>query len=294
MNALIMGLLAETPLHPGSGQNTGVVDLPVAREAATGYPVIVGSSLKGALRDQARLEWPDIEKDERRSLNPIVRQIFGDHEGAGAIGVTDARLLLLPVRSLTGHFKWVTCPYLLERLQRDGQLAGYRPDFDMPRPEKDQAIVGSGSGPLFLEELSFEAVEAKDAKGVDFSKVVAEIIKPLISGPAQHAETRDRLEKQIAILHDDDFAYFAAYGLQVNARNQLNDSKTSRSLWYEETLPPDSLFYSLLISRPGKERAHEQVKELFSVRPHLQVGGNETIGQGWCAVALFSGWGSGR
>ena len=30
----------------------GVVDLPVAREAATDYPVLVGSSLKGALRDK--------------------------------------------------------------------------------------------------------------------------------------------------------------------------------------------------------------------------------------------------
>ena len=44
MASLIMGLLAETPIHPGAGRNLGVIDLPVAREAATDYPVLVGSS----------------------------------------------------------------------------------------------------------------------------------------------------------------------------------------------------------------------------------------------------------
>jgi CRISPR/Cas system CMR subunit Cmr4 (Cas7 group RAMP superfamily) len=42
----MLGLLAETPVHPGAGRSLGVVDLPVAREEATSYPVIVGSSLR--------------------------------------------------------------------------------------------------------------------------------------------------------------------------------------------------------------------------------------------------------
>ncbi len=54
MKSMILGMLAETYIHPGSGQTTGFVDLPVAREATTDYPVIVGSSMKGALNDQAR------------------------------------------------------------------------------------------------------------------------------------------------------------------------------------------------------------------------------------------------
>ena len=97
MKAKIVGLLAETPIHPGSGQDTGFVDLPVARESATDYPVIVGSSLKGALRDRARQEnLDDIEK------------IFGKHDNAGQLLVGDARLLLLPIRSLTRSYCWVT------------------------------------------------------------------------------------------------------------------------------------------------------------------------------------------
>ena len=55
MRAAMLGLLAETSIHPGAGRSMGVVDLPVAREASTHYPVLVGSSLKGALTQAERI-----------------------------------------------------------------------------------------------------------------------------------------------------------------------------------------------------------------------------------------------
>ncbi len=261
-NAMI-GLLAETSLHPGTEQSTGVVDLPVARESSTGYPVIVGSSLKGALRDLAR-----------QKESPEINEIFGKQDNAGAVAVTDARLLLLPVRSLTGHFKWITCPYILERYMRDSKLADREVAFNIPNPEKEHAVAAEHIDGLFLEELSFEV------KQQDVTAIIA-AIQPLI----YHRSVRERLAGQLVILCDDDFNYYASYGLQVNGRNSLDEeTKTSKDLWYEETLPPDSLFYALLITRPDKENALERIKELFSGRPYLQVGGNETVGQGWCAV----------
>ena len=54
MNTRIVGLLAETSIHPGAGQSSGIIDLPVAREAATDYPFVPGSSVKGALLGLAR------------------------------------------------------------------------------------------------------------------------------------------------------------------------------------------------------------------------------------------------
>ena len=42
MKMAMLGLLAETPIHPGAGRSMGVVDLPVAREAATDYPRVGG------------------------------------------------------------------------------------------------------------------------------------------------------------------------------------------------------------------------------------------------------------
>lgn len=277
MQSTLLGLLAETSLHPGSGQTAGVIDLPVAREVTTGYPVIVGSSLKGALREYAEKVWGrDNEK---------VDEIFGRQENAGAVAVTDARLMLLPVRSLSGHYKWVTCSYLLKRYRRDAELAGVPAAAPpLPAPPQPGQALAAGKGRLFLEELSFEIVTA------DINNL-AEAVAPLIF----HQPARERLPGSLVVISDDEFAYFARYGLAVNARNVLNDdTKTSENLWYEETLPPDSLFYTLLLARAGKERALTDLAGLFELRPYLRVGGNETVGQGWCVVSWQTAGGAGK
>ena len=63
------------------------------------------------------------------------------------------------------------------------------------------------------------------------------------------------------------------------ARNQLDSAtKVSQNLWYEETLPPDTLMYLLL-----GERASGTL-ETVPTFDYLQLGGNETVGQGWFAV----------
>lgn len=74
MNHRLFGMLAETSIHPGSGQDAGFVDLPVAREKATDFPVIVGSSLKGALKNAMR----DAELEN-------LEQVFGRQEDAGQL-----------------------------------------------------------------------------------------------------------------------------------------------------------------------------------------------------------------
>ena len=53
--------------------------------------------------------------------------LFGTQERAGELLVSDARLLLLPVRSLTRSYRWITCPHLLERYRRDLVRAGLDP-----------------------------------------------------------------------------------------------------------------------------------------------------------------------
>lgn len=276
MKSCIIGLLAETSLHPGTESSAGVIDLPVAREVATGYPVMVSSGLKGAMKDMARQSWP---KDSKGNDDPRLGTVFGLQNSAGAVALSDARLLLLPARSLTGHYKWITCPYLLERYQRDRELAGLPSAFDIPRPVEKGTVIANGQGQLFLEELSFNIVN-EDIAGLVKS------ISPLI----RHQSVRDRLAGQLVVLGDDDFTYYASYGLQVNARNILHEeTKISQNLWYEESIPSDSLFYALIISRPGREDALKEIQQLFAAQPYLQLGGNETIGQGWCAIKWLDG-----
>ena len=50
----LLGLYAQTAMHPGSGTALGAVDLPVQRERHTQWPTIAGSALKGILRDASR------------------------------------------------------------------------------------------------------------------------------------------------------------------------------------------------------------------------------------------------
>ena len=272
MKSLILGLLAETSIHPGAGQSSGFVDLPVAREAATDYPVIVGSSMKGALLDMARKAGVD-ESTRNRVFGRGPEN--GGESSAGTLLVSDARLILLPVRSLKTQYKWVTCPHLIERLSRDrARETCLTATPTACAPVGEQQYLGADDGDLFLEERQFSRVD-KLPNGL------TDLIKPLIA----HKQTAERLDSQLVVISDNDFVWFARYGLAVNARNQLDDEKkTSKNLWYEETIPPDALFYCLLAERG--DGALAAVRSLFKDRPYLQAGGNETVGQGWFAVAL--------
>ena len=267
MKTTMLGLLAETPIHPGTGRGVGVVDLPVAREASTDYPVIVASSLKGALRDKATaMGMGDMEAR------------FGEPDHAGDWIVCDGRLLLLPVRSLTASFRWATCPHLIERYRRDLARAGLPLQPEVPAVEC-RSVLTAGEGDLFLEERHFRIANGPPQD-------LAASIAPLLL----HEETRNRLASRIAVLNDDDFAWFARYGLAIQARNNLSDdgAKKSRNLWYEETLPPDTIMYALIAAR-GDE-ALGALDTLFpAADPYVQAGGNETIGHGWLGVTVRRG-----
>jgi CRISPR-associated protein Cmr4 len=271
MKTVMLGLIAETSIHCGAGRSTGIIDLPVAREAATDYPFIPGSGFKGSLLDRAReLGWDAEQCDE----------VFGKPDNAGRLMVSDVRLLLLPVRSMTGAYRWVTCPLVLERYRRDLGRCGITP----PSLTTQNLAQGATAGvltagkreeKLLLEEREF-SIQGPCPDGI------CEVVAPLI----RHEETRLRLPRQLAIVSDDDFGWFCRYALPIQARNQLKkDTKESNNLWYEESLPPDSVLYALAVAR--RPEAEGVPAQLFPASDsYLQLGGNETVGQGWMAVMI--------
>ena len=274
MKTILLGMLAETAIHPGTGRSGGVIDLPVAREAATDYPFIAGSSLKGALRDKTETA---LEKGKE-----LADRWFGKADSAGDLLVSDARLLLLPVRSLTGSYRWLTCPHIVERLCRDMRRASL--PFDASVPEVAQATVQTyGSGKIYLEERQLSIAAEPDGKLIE-----------LLGSLIPHENTRGRIDKTLAIVSDDDFAWFARYALPVQARNVLDDdTKQSKNLWYEESLPADTLMYAVVAGR--NNAAEETLKSLFEDDDaYIQVGGNETVGEGWFAVAFRKGSAEGQ
>ncbi|SHF43682.1 CRISPR-associated protein, Cmr4 family [Seinonella peptonophila] len=267
----MIGLLAETNIHVGAGQTYGAIDLPVAREVTTQFPVIPGSSLKGALRQKMEQEVKTGEK---------IATWFGNERAAGGIGVTDARLLLLPIRSLTSSFRWVTCPYILERFDRDLRMIGYEPSLPDIAVESEQAWIFTEDKRLVLEEYAFHPIQRQ----AEITEIV-KWINPLIA----HMSIRERMLESLTIISDREFTHFAQHALHIYARNSLDDeTKESKNLWYEEALPSDSLLYSIFIARnPFQEDHLLELQETFKSSRYLQVGGNETIGQGWSILSIY-------
>jgi CRISPR-associated protein Cmr4 len=264
MKTMMLGFLAESAIHCGAGRSAGIIDLPIAREAATDYPFVAGSGLKGALRDRARsLARADVD------------DVFGKQDHAGKLLVADARLLLLPVRCLSGSYRWVTSPLLLERYRRDLTRSGISAKWKVPSVAP-ASVLASSSGKLYLEERELAIASG----GVP--RDVIEAIAPLV----RHAETRQRLSAQLAIVGDDEMAWFCRYAVPLQARNVLDDAKRSVNLWYEESLPADTLLYALAMVRDDATK--RAVDGMFNDdHPYLQIGGNETVGHGWVAAAIL-------
>lgn len=312
-------LHAQTPLHPGSGTALDVVDLPVQRERHTQWPLIPGSSLKGILRDRcreaAKHKYPD-EYEERQGeprLTRTQRRVANEEDAsltaafgpgrvddssahAGALSVTDARILAFPVRSLKGVFAWVTCPAVLGRLNRD--LAIVRGGaVELPAiPDPTQASSAPGSPLLLLPDKKIVLEEFEFSVTADLPDGVAKWLADNAVGSSDSFSSQ-RLQQHLVILHDECFTHFVRHATEVVARIGLDyEKKTVKSgaLFYQEFLPPETLFYSLVFAsasrRDGDEKnARDMLDYLREQLPEgtiLQIGGDETTGKGLCAVRI--------
>ncbi|MDE2731716.1 MAG: type III-B CRISPR module RAMP protein Cmr4 [Bacteroidota bacterium] len=286
----ILFIHALTGLHPGGGTALGVIDLPIRRERHTNWPIVPGSSLKGVLRSEYNRR-----VGSKPDRNPVVLALFGPPTGsssehAGALTLSDARILAFPVRSLLGVFAWVTCPAVLERLQRDLSIAGGGPLPEIPRPDPNSACCASSSplvagGKIILEEFEFSISE----DGGEISSWVADRV-------TADTPSAKRICRHLAVLHDDDFTHFVSNATEIVARIGLDyHLKTARpsALFYEEYLPSETLLYSLVICQDSHRaelpiEGRELLQKLESLKlSHVQIGGGETVGKGICAIRFF-------
>lgn len=297
-------LHALTPLHVGTGDAVGAIDLPTLRERHTGFPLLPGSSVKGVLREAAELAPAVAEESVRFAFGPP-RENAGDHRGG--LVLTDAHLLALPVRSLCGTFGWVTCGEVLRRLRRDLEVAG----IDAPDPvpavgeraagllptddgQKSSALLVPVRQQVFLEELLL-TVE----KRPEVTKLAEWMAERLWPGDEQaHTLLRQRL----LVVHDDVFAFFTRVGLEVRSRVKI-DPETGTAAesgpWAEEHIPAEALLWGLAMGRTTlvegeKKRPGDSLGVLAEVAgagPVLRFGGHATIGLGRARVRLANGGG---
>jgi CRISPR-associated protein Cmr4 len=276
-----------SPLHAGTGQGIGVIDLPIAREKATGLPFLPGSSVKGSLRDVCN------DKDMRKKLfGPDKKE--GPEEHAGSVQFSDQRLLLLPVRSLKGTFAWVTSPYVLKRFVRDAQdanadaLAKAVP-IPLSNESTQECFVIDGNrlemgDKVYLEDLDLSVSNDKTGAREWADVLAAEIF----------AEDWQALFKErFCIVPDDVLNFLLETATEITARISIaENTKTAAEgqLWYEEALPCETVLFGMVLAvKIGKvdlepKDALTEVGKLMS-QP-IQFGGKATVGRGLCRLRL--------
>jgi CRISPR-associated protein Cmr4 len=322
-------LITETPLHAGSGDDLGVVDLPIQRERHTNFPKIEASSLKGALREAFEQHKLLEEFPETNDIieSQVIDALFGPEEAgndghAGALAITDARLLLFPVKSMKGVFAWITCPRILKKMKTDWALA-VKTDFPaIPAANtvtnSSNLIVkskGENEGHIVLEEFGF--MVKKDP----VCTALAEWLARNIADP-NFEYWQGKIKADLVVLNDDDFTDFVQLSTEVITRIKI-DNKTGTvadgALFTEEYLPSESILYSLIFSskqflddaaveearKNNKDSTKKFRKRLFKedkdtmdffgkvlndsdkINNIFQLGGNTTLGKGILRTKLI-------
>jgi CRISPR-associated protein Cmr4 len=293
-------LYAETPLHAGVGfVDDGPVDLPIQREAVTGYPMVRSSTLKGVLRAAFRDAAASEEVVALFGNEPTDAQQAGQNEAQekaeeqmAALVIGDARLLLFPVAALLDTFAWVTSADVLARFQREMQRRG----VDLKAPSVPAPGEGSAwtppqsrlvteQGEVVLEEFTFQARphEAIGTIGTWFAKAI-------FPQDDAYAYWRQRVRSNLVILPEDAFRHFVTVGTEVVQRIRIDPATgiaKSGALWSEEYVPAETIFYAMIGARtPAKAlpslRSRQDGLALLQAKVggYLSVGGGRNLDRG--------------
>ena len=290
-------LYAVTSLHAGAGQAVGAVDLPIQRERHTGWPMVQASGVKGAFR-----EWfyryyaanpSENFNNATTQAEELAKKVFGREEGgenneghAGAVVLTDARLLLFPVRSNVAPFVWISCPAVISRLKRDMKLTavgdGFSDAINIGRDECLMVYEGISADNIILEDLVVKPVSAKDNSDVGNLKTLLAKLAPAAN--------------RILVVSDDNFSFLVRTATEVQpqiAIDMITGTAKDGSLRYQELLPADAVLYSLVFY--GNERVKEGIMANVirdhvktAIATHVQLGGDTTMGRGIMEVMWIS------
>ena len=291
MNTKLTFIHALSPLHAGTGQGVGVIDLPIAREKATGIPYLPGSSLKGTLRDLCS--------------HPRKEDVFGPStvnasEYAGSAQFTDQRLLLLPIRSLKGTFAWVTSPYLLRRLIRDVQGADAKavcPELPETSLSGKQYAVARDYCALLYQDTKdkrkkviLEDLDLDEDSGFDAVRWAEWIGQRIFQSDP---DWQRMLKAKLCIVPDEVLDFLLITATEITARIRLGEKlKTVErgALWYEEALPAETVLSGLIVATEVKAKSEvvfQVIEDVLAQQSPIQLGGKATVGRGMCYVGVY-------
>jgi len=298
-NTRILYIFTRTPLHVGAGASVGAIDQPVQRERHTGFPIIPASSLKGTFADA----WNDglLEESDTNGKTRKVRVkkdgtasnaawLFGSdsdkNAASGALQFTEARLLAFPIRSARGSFAWITCPLMLQRAARDGEL---KLEGLNSEPQDDQAFFTKGKldigEKIVLEEYTF-------TKADNCPEEIAKAFQALLPDDPVWKELGSRL----VILSNGMMSFFAISACEVAQHVRIDDetgTAAGGALFNQENVPSESLFYSVITAMKGRKSFESNTPEIALTKfgekieengGVFQFGGDASTGLGFCTV----------
>jgi CRISPR-associated protein Cmr4 len=288
MTTRLLVIHALSPIHCGTGQAIGGIDLPIAREKPTQLPLIPGSSIKGVLRARP-------SKDPQTHAAVFGPDTENASDNAGSVQFGDALLTFLPVRSMRGTFAWVTSPFMLRRVLRDAKALGIEIGNAPEAPGENEALV---AGPKLKagDRVVFEDFDFA-AKQSDAWKALAAKFAERLHGTAKEsAAERQMFVDRACVVHDDVMAVLLQTCTEIAARIRLNnETKTveTGALWTEEALPVESVLVGLVTATPVLQKGGAVPKaDLLLQHVHklldgaLQLGGNATVGRGLCRIRM--------
>ena len=288
MKSELVFIHAISPLHVGSGQGIGLVDMPIARERISNYPIIPGSGLKGCLRASNKSNTEVIFGSEDADENAF----------AGAVSIGDARIVAVPVRSLGGTFCWATSKLALERFKRDANIIGISDLPDIENVDENHISLTANSKLVFeidkenrviLEEQVFEPSHSNNT-----DKWASAISQMVWKHDDDSKTWQKNFKQRFAILPELAFNHIIEFGMEVVARIKI-DQETGitqkGALWYEEYLPAETILSTIISASASKKKGNDMTgQEILDVILYkrenniIQIGGNTTVGKGLCRL----------
>jgi len=299
-------LYCVSPVHMGTGTAVGgLIDNPIQRERHTEYPMMAGSGIKGAIRHDY---WAQ-GKDNGSLLNRLFGPDQSAAEHAGAVSFGDGQLLAFPVRCAKAGFVYATSPLLLARLKRHLGLAGIKADWSIPSVESGTCRILNID--LMTDNLlALEAYELEPQLDPTFKPVADWLAKNALPKADDYAYFRDKLEKDLVLLSDDELHYFVVNSTVVEPHVKIDDisgTADGGALFYTENLPPESLLFTVLMASQERYKRGDSSENRLDATQIMntlvngndnwqalqsrmvQFGGDATTGRGQIVCSIVGG-----
>jgi CRISPR-associated protein Cmr4 len=224
-------------------------------------------------------------KDNNATIAVFGPETANASDHAGALTVSDARLLALPVRSFKGTFAWVTSPLLLMLANRDlGDSGKALPELTVAPAT---ALVTSSSRCVQGDKVYLNDLDLNSSQSAEASEWAIHLAPMVCKDALSVFETR------FMVVDDETMTFLWETATQIDTRIRIDrGTKTvvDGALWVEESLPPETLLIGVLEADKSRRAnaetmtAQQVLDHAVNGEPVLQFCGKASVGRGRCRM----------